>query len=254
MSSFLGIKWETLPEVQVALPGREYAWGDVIEGTARLTGGSAEQVLSEVRVSVMYRSTETYSGAAAPRTEHTDHHFEEAIIVRSLSLPAGSAQDIPFQVRVPDRAASFGDWSVAVRLVQGADEIRQGFARFEVVPPLAVRGLESVLTRALGFEEIYTSCDAGKVEIEFAPPDDLKKHLDGVKLIVRREGEEIVGDLEINPQEKTLADHLKALRLKDRVRHPIRFSAVTLEKGGDDGTPPEEITRDLRVLLESYLK
>lgn len=61
--------------------------------------------------------------------------------------------------------------------------------------------------------------------VEHLPEGVLKERLDGVRLEMQLVGDRIVGWVEVNPREHTLAEHLRAVVRADRSRFPISLPA-----------------------------
>ena len=71
-------------------------------------------------------------------------------------------------------------------------------------------------------------------------------------LILHRVGPDVVGVVEINPQEHSLGDVLQSLTKKDRIRHDVGFTAAELASATGSEAPPAVVAR-LRQLLQPYL-
>ena len=237
--------------VDVSIPQGEYAWEDVVQGTATVRGGNVEQKANEVQASIL-EHWRTYDSEER-RYEDNYRHHNVTVVARDVTVAADSVQEIPFEVRIPSGLSLSSNWFIAVRLGIPKASDPQGQAAFQLRLPLAIRGLEPALRHVAPFQLHSTTNRNAEVSLDFKPPVGQKHSLDGVKFIVRAEGESVVGDLEINPQEKSFSDRLKALAKKDRVRHPITFPKAELE-AAMQGSTPESIVARLRELIEPYLK
>ncbi len=236
-------------QVGVTISGSEYAWGDTVRGTLTLTGGSVDQTVSELRVSVM-EHWETHD----PEDGTEDHyrHHNATVIGRDIALTAGASQPVEFEIGIPHGLSFSSNWFIAARLSIPKAKDSEGHTRFQLRPPLAIRGLSAALTHIAPFQLKSLTNVGNVVHMDFTPPPAQKNSLDGVKLMVSQDGDTVSGQLEINPQEKTIADRLKALAKKDRVQHPLRFPAAGLESALN-GSAPAEVTARLQELIGPYL-
>lgn len=230
-------------DVTVTLERGEYTWNDEVRGTVRVQGGNVEQTASEVKVYVEehYETQDSEGG--------TDHHYInhfETVLATNVTLAPGAAQEFPFALRVPDRAAPGHDWAVVGRFCVPRSKDQLGKAGFQARFPAALVAVEAALQRIALFQRKAGLIHKEDVEFDYRPPQELKQHLDGVRTLLRLEGDAVAGILEINPQEKSLGDVLKSLAKKDRVRHEIRFTAQELAS-------PQVIEQRLRTLLQPYL-
>jgi sporulation-control protein spo0M len=235
--------------VDVVLPNSDYHWNEVIRGTLRVKGGTTDQTASEIRVSVMeHWETRDSDG---DRDDHYEHH-NERVVASNVSIPAGSEREIPFEVPVPE-AQNFGhDWYVNARVCVPRAADRHDQTRFKMLPPVALIRAAEAVTSLSPFELKHYVNDKGTVHFDFAPPEDKKNALDGVRLWLREDVDRVTGVFEINPQEHSIADRLKALMKKDRVRHDVRFDRQALLEA-PEGQPPADVIERLRALLQPYL-
>lgn len=235
--------------VVVVLEGTEYAWGDTVRGTVRVTGGTTDQNASEIKVSVQEHWVTRDSDG--DRQDSYEQH-NTVVIANQVTLATGSSQEWPFEVQIPEGATPNHDWAIAaeVGIVRGTDphaetEIKIGF-------PAEFNKVAAALCEVAEFKLTVAGAVNGGIDFDFRPPQELKKSLDGVRLILRREGGDVVGIFEINPQEKSLGDFLKSLAKKDRVRHDVRFTAAELA-GTEASHVPQVVVSRLRALLQPYL-
>ena len=236
--------------VAVTLPKGEYAWGDAVQGSITLTGGNVDQTVSDVRISVM-EHWETHDSEDG--TEHHYRHHAETVIAREIALAAGASQTMEFEISVPHGLDFSSNWYIAARLGIPKAKDSEGYTLFQLRPPLAMRGLAAALTQVAPFQLKATGNSGPVIHMDFTPPPAQQNSLDGVKFMVSQNGDVVSGELEINPQEKSFADRLKALARKDRVRHPISFPAAGLETALNGPAPDEVVTR-LRGLIGPYLQ
>lgn len=236
-------------DVEVALTAEEYGWNDTIQGAVVVRGGKVDQTASEIRVSVL-EEWETRD-SDNDRQHHERRHFETTI-ANDVAIATGSSLKVPFEIAVPEGSFS-RDWSVAARVSVPRAVDRHGKTAFSLMPPAAIRGLSAALCAVLPFRLKSRGNRNSEVNLDFEPPKENQKDLDGVRLIVRDEGQEVVGVLEINPQEKSLKDRFKAALKKDRIKHPIRFPAEPLA-AAPDGPASSEVVARLRELIAPHVE
>ena len=235
--------------VTVTLPESEYHWNETIRGTITLTGGNVDQTASEIRVSVMeHWETRDNEG---DRDHHYQHH-NERVIAANVALKAGSSQELSFEVVVPENESFAHDWYVHARVSVPRAADRHGNQGFRILPPAPLMRVASALTEVSPFNLKFFVNGKDGVHFDFAPPESLKKELDGVRLILREDGAQVNGVFEINPQERSMADRLKALVKKDRVRHDLSFPIETVA-GDLNGPAPSEIVARFREWLQPYM-
>jgi sporulation-control protein spo0M len=235
--------------VEIILQGTEHAWNDKIRGTLIVHGGTVEQTASEVRVSVVeHWETRDSDG------DEEDHyrHYSESVLATEARIPAGATQQWEFEVQVPEGAAFAHDWYVEGRVCVARAADRYGKMDFNLVPPPAAMGLGAALGEVAPFVLRSVGNAGTDLLLDFRPPQHLEGVLDGVMFIVSLVGDQIAGFLEINPQERSFGDHLKALVHKDRVKHPIEFPAAPLAEN-PHGPAPREVVSKLREILQPYL-
>jgi len=236
-------------EVSVSTLESVYHWGDAARGTLGLRGGSVEQRVTRITVAAMER-WETRDSDGDRREEYRDHH-ETQVAGESLLAPGAAAQH-PFEVQIPDGADLEHEWYIHVRVHVAGGADRHAYSGFRLLPPPAILGLSAALGEVAPFRQQYLGNARRQVIMDFAPPDHLKDKLDGVKLLVTEDGGAVHGILEINPQEHSLVDHLKALVQADRIKREIRFPAESLA-AAPEGPAPLEVVQALRELLQGYV-
>jgi sporulation-control protein len=241
-------------DVEVALERPAYHWDDLIRGQVRVQGGSVDQNATELTVCITEHWTEQRRDHRGnTTTQHCYRHYSETRLATNIALPAGTHQQWPFQVRMPNEAALSHEWSVRARMhVPGAVD-RHGETKFRALPSRAVMGLAHALREAAPLQPKSGGNRGSEVWLDFAPADEIRHALDGVKLIVRDQGGVVVGVVEVNPQEHSFSDQLKVLVRQDRERHPISFRAAPLVDGAE-GPPPQDVITALRQVLLPYLK
>lgn len=230
-------------EVTVTLEKGAYTWNEAVRGTARITGGSVEQTASELRVFVEEHWT-TYDSEDG--TEHHTRAHGEIVAATGLTVTPGAAQEVTFEVTVPQGADPSSDWSIVARFCVPRAADREGKAGFQLELPPFFQQVEGALTAVAPFQRRNQVLRGAAADMDFAPPAELKRTLDGVRLVLHPEGTGLAGTLEINPQERSLGDVLKSLAKLDRVKHPVQFSAEDLAGGG--------AADKLRALLQPYLQ
>jgi sporulation-control protein len=237
--------------VQIVLENNRYHWGETVRGKVVLQGGEVEQNASAVTVNITESWEETDSDG--DRTTRSRVHHEQTL-AQQVAIPAGSQQEWPFAVPLPLNANLTSDWSVAARVkVSGAVD-RQGKADFALLAPRAVRALSQALCR-LGECELKSQANNGeKITVELRPLPQRRKDLDGLRLIVSDNGQQVIGTFEINPQEKSFADRLKALAKKDLVHHAISFDSAALAAADENESAlPSNVVEQLKSLLAPHL-
>lgn len=237
--------------VQVVLDGQQYRWGETVHGKVVVQGGTVEQNASAVLVSLKESWEDVDSDG--DRETRTRLHNEQTL-AQQIPLPVGSQQEWPLALSIPAGAPLTSSWSAAARVkVSGAVD-RQGETAFALLAPRAVRALSQALCR-LGECELKTLSNNGeKITVELRPLPQRRKDLDGLKLMVTESGGQVSGTFEINPQEKSFADRLKALAKKDLVHHPICFDATALAAADDnESAMPADVQNQLKSFLAPYL-
>lgn len=214
-----------------------------------MTGGSAEQKASALKVCVQEHWV-TRDSDGDRQDNYERHHTVE--VTGEVTLAAGATQEWPFEITIPEAATPTHNWAIAadLEIVRGTD--RHAEAAIEVGFPAEFNQVAAALCEVAEFKLAVAGTTKDGVDFDFRPPQALKKSLDGVRLLLRRESGDVSGVLEINPQEKSLGDFLKSLARKDRVRHEVRFTAAELRSTPETPVPPAVINR-LRSLLQPYL-
>ena len=241
-------------EVQVRLESAAFAWGDRITGALLVQGGNTDQTLADVKVSLReHWVTRDSDNDRDNDREHHYRHHGEVVLAREVSIPAGSRQETPFTITVPDGLDLGHDYAVSARLSVRGGADRTGLAEITLLPPAFVRGLATALRAVAPFtQKSLGHRKSESFNVDFAPPENLRESLDGVRFLIKDAGDNVTGEFEINPQEKSLSDRFRALLKKDRVRHPITFPKAALAQGAA-GPAPDEIVTRLRELLTPYL-
>ena len=235
--------------VEALLPAHEWRWNESVPVTVRITGGNHS--LKDCDVFAYIREHWTTTDDDGDETDHYRRH-NTVSLATNLEVEPGREYAWACSILVPDAVQLSHDWAVVAQLGVPLAVDRDGATGFLLLPPLAVQGLELALGACGDFKLRWRSNNKGEVHTDFQPPEALKRSLDGVKLIVREEGAEVVGILEVNPQEKSLSDRLKSLVRADLVKYPIRYPAAALA-ASVTGAPAPEVVSHLRSLITPHL-
>jgi sporulation-control protein spo0M len=256
--------------VTVEIERREYAWDDVIEGTARIHGGEVDQEAARLRVAVRQHWVEHNTRYGTTHKDDEYRYHADTVVAEDVPVPAGSySEPLPFRIRVPSDlpVEQKYDYAVAARLAIVLGSESEGAASIEVRLEDSIQGLILAVKR-LGRLDVEWSHHGvalphkatGRIDIDCRPTKALKESLDGLKLTVEAKDGRLAGTLEINPRDRTPVEHLKALVRADRIRHPLDFEAKPLAEfarqqrsKAKGAVPPEEVMRRLRELLKPYL-
>lgn len=237
-------------QVQVVLEDGRYHWNDTIKGKVIVQGGNVEQRASEVSVNITESWVEVDSDGDR---EQKSRAYNQRILGSDVPIPVGTTQEWEFELQVPNDGQLGHSWSVAARVsVPGAVD-RHGKADFQLLPPRAVMALAN-LTCQVGECELKSFTNSSsKVTVELKPLPPRQKDLDGLTLIVTDDGRQVAGTFEVNPQEKSMADRLRALAKKDRVRHPIAFDSASLVSATDAPGVSAQVAEQLRSFVAPHL-
>lgn len=237
-------------KVSVVLAKTVYCWDETARGTVRLEGGKVDQHATELRASVREHWITRGSKGEA---QHHYRHYATMVLEQALAIAPDSLQEFPFTIQVPDGGDLKHEWAVEARAAIPLARDPRGTAAFTLEPPAAIRGLAAALRQVAPFELRERANKQAVAHLDFRPPKDRPHALDGVKLMVSETNGEVTGILEVNPQERSAGDHLRALLHKDRIRHPIAFRAAALA-ANPDGPAPREVVAALAELLEPHLQ
>ena len=243
--------------VVVAPDGNEYSWGETVTGRLHLTGGTTDQTIAQVQVGLLehWETTETdhdTDSTRERRVQHNKYHNLDVLAMQVI-VAAGSRQELPFGVTVPQGAALDHEWYVEARLDLPRAKDQRGRAPIQLILPRWLLRLEAALWQVAPFERSGISQSGTRISLSYGAPGALKDKIDGVALWVEESGGNVAGELEVNLQEKSLKDHLKALLRKDRVRYPVTFPLAHLSADPDD-PPPAEVAEKLREIVEPHLR
>lgn len=264
--------------------GEGFAWGDAIEGVVTLVAHASEIVtFSVVSVSIAEQDTEGFMtpagfagtrdplnplGAAPFGTEFSaistppiETTRDETVIARDVTMaPGAPAQDLPFSLPVSSHIRLTALCYVAARAVatDGVDNDRHGAVSFALLPPRPIQSIQSALRTFGDFQSVEVSNslgEDGKVHflLDYVAPKDLQDRLDGVKFELTEGEATISGVAEINPQEKTFADHLRSFVHADRIRFPLEFDRVELDSVESARTGSASVKQRLHELLDTFL-
>jgi sporulation-control protein spo0M len=241
--------------VAVALEKGDYHWSETIRGAVQLTGGEIEQRASEVTVNITETWTELERDfQGRQRQERKYRYYGQVFLATQVAIPPASTQEWSFELQVPVEGFLAHQWYVAARVsVPGAVD-RHGQANFTLLPSFAVMGLAAAVRQVVPCALRSMSNQSTQVTIDLKPAPEYEKVLDGLMLIVHEGNGQVSGVLEINPQEKSFSDRLKALTKQDRVKHQIAFSAGPLQAATTGaGEIPRDVIEQLRALIQPYL-
>jgi sporulation-control protein spo0M len=233
-----------------------YYWGDAVRGTVHVTGGQLPQTASDIRVLIH----ETWSS-----DENRDQREHSAqTLAGEMLVDVKSNHEFPFEIAVPSVVDLSHDWSVKAHMRVPRAVDHSDCVTFKLLPSPAIMALATALQEAVPLEMSEMANTYGfktawgygqptsKVTMKFKPSSALKSDLDGASLIVTEEDGCLRCEIEINRQEKSAVDHLKALTRQDRVRHSLDFPPGQSALESDGKAPPEVVTR-LREVFAPYL-
>jgi len=255
--------------------GDGFAWGETIAGTVTVFPAKAETIsFSRVTVSVIEQdedgfTTPTPFGGIGLSTEigtteafPIEIPYHAVVIAEDITLAPGDAErDIPFTLMVPMGIALTAVCFVAAHAAStaGIDSDRHAAAGFTLLPPRFIQAATNALLTFGDFEQIEQA-DSPKAEgsgyvftLDFIAPPSLHHALDGVKFELEEDGAQVIGTIVINPQEHTLADHLRSFIHADRIRVPVAFDRAELETAGNEGIASEAVKQRLHELLDPFL-
>ena len=267
--------------------GDGFAWGETIKGIVTLLPEDVEAVtFSLVSVTIIeqdadgFASPVAFSGIRAPlnplsgvgvisdgaglSAEPLEVAYEDTVIARDVTIAPGDLpREIPFRliipVGIPLTAACY--LTVRSEATTGLDADRHGATPFTLLPPRYLQAIRDALKTLGDFESIeitdvprYQQSAPHHFIMDFLAPRSLQYYLDGIKFELEEKGTEITGMAIINPQEHTLADHLRSFLHADRIHIPVTFDRQELEKAANAGLPSEAATTRLHELLDPLLK
>jgi hypothetical protein len=235
-------------QLHVLLDRAEHFCGGPVSGRVQVRGGEIAQIAEVIEVRVQEDWTETRYRNGKSHTQHRTRVHGRAAVAVNFSVPAGGAFEWAFALSVPHGAPLHHTWTVQSTMrVPGAVD-RHGSATLRLFASGAVMALKDALLQVAPFEVSSTGTD----HFDLRPPAHLQHTLDGVKFLIApaQMGGFLLGQIEINPQEKTLKDRMRAAVGADRVRHQLQVPLAQLVPG--QPAPPELIAH-LRGLLQPYL-
>lgn len=242
-------------DVLVALEKGNYHWNETIRGRATIKGGQTEQNIGEFKVVIVESWMESTRDMDGDRhNERKYRYYGQRVLATQIVATPNSQQQWDFEVQLPGEGMLSHDWSVqATASVAGAVD-RHGSYVFKLLPSAGVMGLVNALYQVLPCTVNSMSNNSTQVSVDFKPPVAHQTALDGLMLIVQDDGNSVNGVLEVNPQEKSFADRIKALTKSDRVKYPIAFPAAPLAAAADGtGPAPAEVIARLRELIQPHL-
>jgi|GEM_PF-5028312 hypothetical protein len=258
--------------------GDGFAWGDTIQGTVTLEGSQQPTRVALLTVGIVEQDMTSYAEPIgyvpavpgtmlAPNVDPTpptalETRYEETVIARDITLPGpGESLSLPFSLTVPHgRSLTNGYFVVAHAAVASDGPDLTGSESFVLLPPRHAQAMIAALETFGPFEAIAfqthprESGDGDFYDLNFAAPESLRHALDGVRFRLEEDGPNIVGHIEVNPQEHTLREHLASLLRADRVRFPLSFPREALNAAARENRPPEAVVERLHEVLDPYLK
>ncbi|HVK05985.1 MAG TPA: hypothetical protein VM490_21125 [Armatimonadaceae bacterium] len=258
--------------------GEAFAWGDTIQGTVIVPSLPAPARVALLTVSVVEQDVDSFVEPAAFATHGApggltsleidplqpaalETEYGSVVVARDFSLaPGGEPVVLPFSLRVPHgRSVTSGYFVSAHAAVSTDGSDLNGAEPFTLLPPRFVRALTASLETFGAFEPILlhnrprAGGEGDFFDLNFAAPAELRDALDGVRFLVEEDGDVIRGEVEVNPQEHTLREHLASLFHADRVHFPVSFEREALNAAARDGRPAEEVVARLREILDPFL-
>ena len=265
--------------------GNGYAWNETIEGIVTVFPHPTQHVtFSVITVSVVeqdvdgFTSPVGFAGIRDPLTPFggigtgaelgpiaaapIETSFGETVIARDVSLTPGTeGKEIPFTFPVPDNISLSAVCHVAARAMatDGVDTDRHSAVPFVLLPPRYIQAVQNALKTIGDFERVAIESAPGvngslhSFTLDYTSPKSLQDRLDGIKFELAASDIEVSGIAEINPQEKTIADHLRAFLHADRLRIPVTFDRAELESAGQANAPSRAVQERLHELLDPFL-
>ncbi len=264
--------------------GESFAWNDTISGIVTLSPHPAETVtFSEITVGIAEQDTEGFMtpvGFAGSRdplnpvntaflgAEYAplgnaplERSYGETVVARDMTLTPGSdAREVPFTISVSPDIRLTTLCFVAARAVatDGVDSDRHAAAAFVLLPPPFIQAIQNALKTFGDFEEVEMSNRNGAdgsthYTLDYVAPETLQDRLDGIKFELVEGDATVTGFAEINPQEKTFADHLRSFVHADRVRLPLAFDRAEMDAAGAAKSPAASVKQRLHELLDTFL-
>ena len=240
-------------ELAIVLDQPEYFRGGPLQGQLQVRGGELAQVAEALSVAVQeeWQETHHHNGQSQTRTRTRTH--SQSLLVKDFPIPSGAAFSWPFKVPIPAHARLDRNWTLeATMTVPGAVD-RHASLSLRPYPSPFMFALKQALCEIAPFT--FSGCgaleDSHEAHFDLDPPESLCAHLDGVRVIsdaMMLDGF-WSGTFEINPQEKSLADRMRAMVMADRVRHPLSFPVSQVQPY----KVAPEVVAQLRGYLQPYL-
>lgn len=263
--------------------GDGFAWGETIEGVVTLLPNDVEVVtFSVVSVTIVEQDADGFTsavafseirdplnplagaGAISDGVEPLEVAYEDTVIARDVTLAPGDVpRELSFSLVIPVGIPLTASCYLTVRAeaTLGLDADRHAATPFTLLPPRYLQAIRDSLNTIGDFESIeitdvprHQQSAPHHFVMDFLAPRSLQYYLDGIKFELQETETEITGTAIINPQEHTLADHLRSLVHADRIHIPIAFDRQELEKAGSAGLPSEAATARIHELLDPLLK
>lgn len=214
-------------EVQVDTPSVE--WGEPVTGKTLLRGGELAQQVTSLKATLMEYWVAAGAGAGEFNLDHHWVPYGEASLAGEMTVAAGETREFEFTLDAPRGVDPNHQWLVEVHAeIPGAVD-QKAYGGFELRPPAVFARAGAVLAEVSGLRVAGTGPFDGGLAIELLPEGELVQIYDGLRLELRLEGGELHGELEVNPQEHTVADVLRSFVRADRKRYPISIPADDVE-------------------------
>ena len=262
--------------------GNGFAWNEIIEGTVLIPQPTQTVTYSLISVSIVeqdidgFMSPVGFAGRRDPLFTDTglgdasslgtvlpiEIQFGETVIARDITLTNGSpVLEIAFSLPVPSGIPLTEACFVTAQAVAsfGRDNDLHTAVPFILLPPRSLQAVQNSLKTFGDFVAVEIS-DAPNPDgkgyqftLDYVAPESLQDRLDGIKFILSDIGDTVTGIAEINPQEHSLADHLRAFLHADRIRVPLQFNRAELDTAGKANLPSESVQQRLHELLDPFL-
>lgn len=240
-----------LAELTVTLdePTQAYLGGDTIKGTVTIRGGKLDQV-GQLSIQLCEIWYEVYYTGKTPTNTQRNRYHNETLLAENLELKAGEdVEEFRFALTmIPDGCLTH-QWSVMALFTTTSTASATASAPFEIAPPKEIAGLTELVQAIEPFELADCINHGTEYILNFLPTTpELKARFDAIRLTLHRDPyeEKLTGELLINPQEHTLAEHLQSILQLNNRTTPISLTAAEIAKGSEG-----EAATTLRGLLGS---
>jgi len=156
----------------------------------------------------------------------------ESVRWDGLVVLSGETKQLDFSLRVPDR--TYLQYRQLVWVAARAEhdiEVSSG-TNVQILPQVCFLQLSQLLAEVARIPvATWTTTSGGDgVAAKYIPEGPARNIFDGLRLEMFRSASGQYGELEIDPCQHTLADHLKALTGADRRRFPFRFKSSSCDE------------------------